>query len=215
MAETGKIYQVKNVAGDRNVKGKVYQVKVVGDTGDDDSLIKVTSVNGHTGAVVLDATDIDVTLDEEEGAVTVEEAIKTLKQDNDDNGDDISSIQAKIPQSASEFNPLVTREDIGTVAVSSETTAAIELENNKITDFSGEMVSLDVALPSVMQIDYISQINFTSGATATEFTTTDAIKWFGDDVENDAFIPASNTRYSILFYYDGLNIKAIAQGVAL
>lgn len=214
MAETGKVYQVKDVTGQDDVTGKVYQVKVVGGGGGGGSMGGVSSVNGKVGAVVLDATDIDVTLDGE-GAVSVEEAIKTLKQDNDDNGDDISDIQAKIPQSASASNPLVTREDIGTIAVSSETTAAIELEHNKITDFSGEMVSLDVALPSVMQIDYISQINFTSGATATEFTTTDAIKWFGDDVANDAFIPASNTRYSVLFYYDGLNIKAIAQGVAL
>lgn len=213
MAETGKVYQVKDVTGQEDVTGKVYQVRVVGGGGG--GMGEVSSVNGQVGAVVLDATDIDVTLNEEEGAISVEEAIKTLKQDNDDNGDDISDIQAKIPQSASESNQLVTREDIGTVAVSSETTAAIELEHNKITDFSGEMVSLDVALPSVMEIDYISQINFTSGATATEFTTTDAIKWFGDSVANDAFVPASNTRYSVLFYYDGLNIKAIAQGVAL
>ena len=212
MAETGKVYQVKDVTGQDDVTGKVYQVKVVGGGGG--GMGEVSSVNGQVGAVVLDATDIDVTLNGE-GAVSVEEAIRTLKQDNDDNGDDISDIQAKIPQGASASNPLVTREDIGTVAASSETTAAIELEHNKITDFSGEMVSLDVALPSVMQIDYISQINFTSGATATEFTTTDAIKWFGDDVANDAFVPASSTRYSVLFYYDGLNIKAIAQGVAL
>lgn len=220
MSETGKVYQVKNVAGLKNVKGKVYQVTVVGsENGEDDSLVKVTSVNGQTGAVTLGADNIPVAIINpdtgEETETDVAEALNTLKTDHDDLGDQLSELESKIPDNASLSNPVATKEDIGRVIIDNSASASIELGHNTIYDFSAPAVtSLTVSLPAVMEIDYVSQINFSSGATATAFTTVDAIKWAGDDIADNAFVPAANKRYVVMLFYDGLNIRAISQGVA-
>lgn len=101
------------------------------------------------------------------------------------------------------------------VIVRSDDIADVELQHNTIIDFTGSVSSLTVSLPSVMAIDYISQLNFSSASTPTEFATVDAIKWTGDDIVSEAFVPQANKRYTVLFYYDGLFVRAVAQGVAL
>ena len=96
-----------------------------------------------------------------------------------------------------------------TVTEQNETT--IELADNTIYN-SGEMSSLTITLPTT-NATYTSQLNFTSGATATAFTAPDTIKWAGDDITENAFVPAANKRYSVMFYSDNVNVRAIVQGV--
>ena len=75
----------------------------------------VASVNGQTGEVILTAEDINVTFAGEETALQT--AIATLKSDQGELGEQVSIIESKIPETASETNPLVTREDLGTAGV--------------------------------------------------------------------------------------------------
>lgn len=87
---------------------------------------------------------------------------------------------------------------------------SVELTDNTIYN-AGEMASLSITFPTV-DLKYTSQLNFTSGATATAFTAPATIKWDGDSIVNGAFVPETNKRYVIMFYYDGVNICAIARG---
>ena len=87
---------------------------------------------------------------------------------------------------------------------------AIQLGHNAIYN-GGTISSLSITFPTV-DLKYTSQLNFTSGATATAFTAPADIKWAGDSIVDGAFVPETNKRYVILFYYDGVNICAIAKG---
>lgn len=87
---------------------------------------------------------------------------------------------------------------------------SVELADNTIYN-AGETASLTITFPTV-DLKYTSQLNFTSGATATAFTAPADIKWAGDSIVDGAFVPETNKRYVILFYYDGVNICAIAKG---
>ena len=98
-------------------------------------------------------------------------------------------------------------EDLQTVEL---VDSSVELDINTIYN-AGEMASLSITFPTV-DVRYTSQLNFTSGTTATAFTAPDDIKWDGDSIVEGAFVPEINKRYVILFYYDGVNICAIARG---
>lgn len=97
-------------------------------------------------------------------------------------------------------------------AVVELTADSVELATNTIHNAS-ELALLTITLPT-FDSTFISQLNFTSGATATAFIAPDTIKWAGDDIVSGAFVPAANTRYTILFYSDGSNLRAVSQGVA-
>lgn len=70
----------------------------------------VASVNGQTGEVVLTAEDIKAMFAGEEESIQV--AIDTLKTDQGELGDQVSSIEEKIPESASSTNQLVTKNEV-------------------------------------------------------------------------------------------------------
>lgn len=76
----------------------------------EETSVAVSSVNGQTGEVVLTAEDINVSFAEEEE--TIQTAISTLKEDQGDLGDQVSTIEGKIPESASTENPLATKQDL-------------------------------------------------------------------------------------------------------
>lgn len=86
----------------------------------------------------------------------------------------------------------------------------VELATNTIYN-GAELQGLSITFPTV-DLKYTSQLNFTSGASATSFTAPDDIKWAGDSIVKGAFVPEINKRYVILFYYDGVNICAIVRG---
>lgn len=92
----------------------------------------------------------------------------------------------------------------------SETT----LKNNTIFR-ADEKESVELLLPETLDYDFLCEVDFTSGETPTEFTMLDSIKWTGDDIEDDSFVPLSNKRYNLLFWYDGLYLKGIVKGVEL
>ena len=64
---------------------------------------------------------------------------------------------------------------------------------------------------------YQSEIYFTSGATATAFSYPDNVYFTGDSCANGVFIPTTNVRYAIIFYYDsGISkMQAVVRGVPI
>lgn len=77
----------------------------------------------------------------------------------------------------------------------------------------GEMTTLNLTLPTVLNENYAAEVVFTSGATATVVTSDSRIKWVGDDVVSGVFTPIDNTRYSCTLQYDGVFVRGMAFGI--
>ena len=78
---------------------------------------------------------------------------------------------------------------------------------------AGELSALTITLPDLMDAGFISQVNFTSGSTATQLTAPNTIVWTGDDLDDGVFVPAANRRYVVMFHYDGVNVRGVVQGI--
>ena len=99
-------------------------------------------------------------------------------------------------------------------AIVSTTTGTVALVDNTI--FNGdELATLTITNPTNPTLDFSCQVNFTSGATPTTVTASNIV-WVGDNVsETVGFVPRANCRYTVMFMYDGSNIRGIIQGVSL
>lgn len=97
-------------------------------------------------------------------------------------------------------------------------TDSITLADNTIYNGSTQ-TSLTIALWAAPTVASISQIVFSSGATETSVSFPGTINWLGDDLIYDAILqkfifgPVANKRYTIMFYYDGVNTVGIVKGV--
>ena len=82
---------------------------------------------------------------------------------------------------------------------------------------AGELTALTLTLPSSYGDTFESSIVFTSGATATNVTYPDGIKWSGMDIADSdgvtGFAPIADQRYNISFWWDGLYTNAVVRGV--
>lgn len=76
-----------------------------------------------------------------------------------------------------------------------------------------ELTSLEFHLPAVLSQDFICSLAFSSGATPTQLIVIDDIKWTGDDIVDDAFVPIANKRYNVIIWWDGVFINGIVRGV--
>ena len=90
------------------------------------------------------------------------------------------------------------------------TTVSLTLADNHEYRYTTDLTSLTLTMPSG---DFISSVVFASGSTPTSMTYDSSIKWSGDDVTSNAFVPQASKEYDILFYYNGLNINGIVRGV--
>lgn len=98
-------------------------------------------------------------------------------------------------------------------------TDSITLADNTIYN-GGEQTSLTIALPATDTVGFICDVDFSSGNTATTLSySLPDIFWAGTDVAYDAtaqkdiFTPVANKRYTIVFYYDGVNYNGRVGGV--
>lgn len=96
---------------------------------------------------------------------------------------------------------------------------SITLADNTIYN-GGTQTALTIALPSTDTIGFICEVDFSSGNTATTLSySLPDIFWAGVDVSYDAtaqkdiFKPVANKRYTIVFYYDGVNYNGRVGGV--
>ena len=104
---------------------------------------------------------------------------------------------------------LVNKVDKTTISTDqSSTTATITLADNHEYRYTTDLTSLTLTMPSG---DFIASVVFSSGSTPTSMTYDSSIKWSGDDVTNNAFVPVASKTYNIVFWYDGININAISR----
>lgn len=89
---------------------------------------------------------------------------------------------------------------------------AFELAYNKEYRFTLELESIEFTLPELPKDDFISSLVFKSGATATTITYPDTIKWSGEDISSEKFVPASSKTYEVLIYWNGINYCGIVKG---
>ena len=103
------------------------------------------------------------------------------------------------------------KEDKTTISTdTSSTTVSLTLADNHEYRYTQDLTSLTLTMPSG---DFISSIVFASGTTATQMTYDSSIKWSGDDVTSNAFVPTTSKTYNIVLWYDGINVNGIVRGV--
>lgn len=91
------------------------------------------------------------------------------------------------------------------------TTSSTELATNTIYN-GGELASVTFTLPATVPADFVAQLNFTSGTTATTFTAPATVTFEGDACSNGVFTPLASKRYSVLIYTDGVNVIGLVMG---
>lgn len=103
-----------------------------------------------------------------------------------------------------------------TITASTGATLSVTLTDNTIfNNTNAGLTTLTITNPTTPTADFASQINFTSGNTATVVNASNIV-WMGDNVSEIAgFVPRTNCRYTIDFVYDGSNIRGYIQGVSL
>lgn len=99
------------------------------------------------------------------------------------------------------------KEEVVTVSAS---TLTQELADNTIYN-AGTLAALTITFPATPTASYISQVNFSSGTTATALTAPVDVVWTGDDIVSDVFVPDVSKRYSVLFFWDGASMCGIAK----
>lgn len=107
--------------------------------------------------------------------------------------------------------------DIGaepaTTVVALADASTITLASNTIYN-GGTLTALTIQLPSGVDNAFTSEIDFTSGATATTFSYPNTLKWIeGDDVESQVFTPDVNKRYICMIIWDGTQYVGTVRGV--
>lgn len=114
-------------------------------------------------------------------------------------------------------NAINGKEDKLTITNSSSSTLSVTLANNTLYNNTNSALStLTVTNPVSPTVDFLAQVNFTSGATATTVTPNANIVYVGDNVnENVGFVPRSNCRYTVIYVYDGSRVRGVVQGVSL
>lgn len=103
------------------------------------------------------------------------------------------------------------KEDKPTVNASSA--SSLTLANNNEYRYTSALASLALSLPGTIDSDFCAWLVFVSGSTATSLTYPNTIKWSGDDVDNNVFLPVASKTYNVGFWYDGINVNAVVRGV--
>lgn len=93
-----------------------------------------------------------------------------------------------------------------------EATASITVADSTIYN-GGTQTSLTIALPAVDIFGFLCEIDFSSGATATDWDDDGNLTWFGDNVINNTFTPVANKRYTIIISFNGIQYMAVVKGV--
>lgn len=92
-------------------------------------------------------------------------------------------------------------------------TDSITLADNTIYN-GGTQTSLTIALPSNVDVSFLAEIDFSSGATPTTLEYPQSgINWLGDDIVGGLFVPVENKRYTIICAYNGSSYNFVVKGV--
>lgn len=97
------------------------------------------------------------------------------------------------------------------------TDVVIESLESNAEKVYGELTSISVAFSTDVGLDYMSSIVFSTPAELQEnYSTFPSEVYFkGDECDEGIFIPNFSTRYTILFYYDGVKIIGLVSGIEI
>ena len=97
------------------------------------------------------------------------------------------------------------------------TDVVIESLESNAEKVYGELTSISVAFPDDIALDYMSSIVFSTPSELQEnYSTFPSEVYFkGDECDGGIFIPNFSTRYTILFYYDGVKIIGLVSGIEI
>ena len=91
--------------------------------------------------------------------------------------------------------------------------STVTLASNTIYN-GGTLTALTIQLPTGVDNAFTTEIDFTSGATATTFSYPASLKWIeGDNVVDQVFTPSANKRYICMIVYDGTQFVGTVRGV--
>lgn len=114
--------------------------------------------------------------------------------------------------------------------ITMEQTLATKSDKTNIVDSSSGLLSNNTecrigtlespytfVLPELDVIDngYISSITFDTGTTAPELHYNTNIRWSGDDLSDNLFVPVENKHYTIVFWYDGTYLNGVVRSVEI
>jgi len=164
----------------------------------------VTSVNGQTGAVTLSIPDDTSDLTNGAGFITGIDST------------DVTTALGYTPYNSSNPDGYITSSALTNYQQQATITAlsatdSITLADNTIYNGS-EQTALTIATPTSATVDFICQINFTSGTTATTLTSTN-VNYIGEDTSSNVFTPVASKRYTVVIYYDGVNFVGVVKGI--
>ena len=108
-----------------------------------------------------------------------------------------------------------------------ETIKELDLNNNTIYNSTASFLESltitgltwgsedDEVISETIPLDYMAQVNFTSGSTPTTISTNSdlSILWSGEDCDEGEFVPVEDKRYSFLICYDGINVRGVVSGI--
>lgn len=97
----------------------------------------------------------------------------------------------------------------GTTVASIHPGGSVTLANNTVFT-GGEIRRLGIGLPANVNAAFICETDFTSGTIPTTVIYPTPIKWTGDDLTSNEFVPVANKRYNVIWWYDGVNWNAHA-----
>jgi hypothetical protein len=93
-----------------------------------------------------------------------------------------------------------------------EASGSITAEHGKLYRL-GTLTGLELTLPTDPDDDFYTEISFSSGNDATEFISNTAVRFTGDDIAAEEFIPRERTHYNLFIWYDG-EYQGVARGIA-
>ncbi len=146
-------------------------------------------------------------------------AISTIVKENDNlelyDGFSTEVIDEKIYTA---LLPITKQLEVITPTINTKQDVSFTLEHNceyrrPETELFGSTAWLQMMLPINIPDDYISSLVFNSGADARTISYPHEIIFTGDDVIDNVFVPAANTTYNVMFWYDGINVNAVSRGV--
>ena len=153
---------------------------------------------------------------EEQWNNIVAEGFKTLLKDAQEQAgidikihyDYVPATEGYVNEKFDELSPAIT--ETGDVD-----TYEMELLNNHVTSMGIVSKSLTVTIGEAQSLNHTSVIYFTTPDTIPENYTTfpETINFKGDGTSAGAFTPEEDTRYTIIFDYNGNNVTAYVSGV--
>lgn len=176
------------------------------------SYIVFSNTNGDLGVIGIHQNELPLFIDKNntEPRAVVRAGIYLSSSGNDASvGDTSTPVYIDSDGIAQECTGVETK----TAVVALANSSTITLASNTIYN-GGTLTALTIQLPAGVDNAFTSEIDFTSGATATTFTYPNTLKWIeGDDVNNQIFTPDVNKRYICMIIWDGTQYVGTVRGV--